>query len=98
MPRLSTLAVLFLCVAASAAPASVRTPHVELSSLRSGRAVVPGEPLTIALRLAIIPGWHTYWRNPGDRASPRGSNGGCPPGSRPPTSNGPCPSAFLPGR
>jgi thiol:disulfide interchange protein DsbD len=32
--------------------------------------VVPGEPLTVALRLAIIPGWHTYWRNPGDSGEP----------------------------
>ena len=31
---------------------------------------MPGEPLTVALRLAAIPGWHTYWRNPGDSGEP----------------------------
>ena len=31
---------------------------------------MPGEPLTVALRLAIAKGWHTYWRNPGDSGLP----------------------------
>jgi len=70
MSRLSTLAILLLCVAAPAAAASVRTPHVEAELIAERTAVVPGEPLTIALRLAIIPGWHTYWRNPGDSGEP----------------------------
>jgi len=38
--------------------------HVELiSEVRMARA---GEPLWVALRLVPEPGWHTYWRNPGD--------------------------------
>lgn len=28
--------------------------------------VAAGQPLTVALRLRLASGWHTYWRNPGD--------------------------------
>src|SRR5512139_2364254 len=64
------LALLVLCLAAPAATAQVRTPHVEAELLPERTAIVPGEPLTVALRLSIIPGWHTYWRNPGDSGEP----------------------------
>ena len=30
----------------------------------------PGEPITVALRLVLEKGWHTYWRNPGDSGLP----------------------------
>lgn len=69
MLRLLVLAA--LCTAlAPAAAAPVRTPQVEAELIAERTAVVPGEPLTVALRLAIIPGWHTYWRNPGDSGEP----------------------------
>jgi thiol:disulfide interchange protein/DsbC/DsbD-like thiol-disulfide interchange protein len=29
-------------------------------------AVAPGTPFRIGLRFRLAPGWHTYWRNPGD--------------------------------
>ena len=32
--------------------------------------LAPGETFQIALRQKIIPGWHTYWRNPGDSGEP----------------------------
>jgi thiol:disulfide interchange protein DsbD len=69
MPRLVLLlAAVLAATAVSAAP--VRTPHVEAELLAERTAVVPGEPLTVALRLAMIPRWHTYWRNPGDSGEP----------------------------
>jgi DsbC/DsbD-like thiol-disulfide interchange protein/cytochrome c biogenesis protein CcdA len=48
----------------------VRTPQVEAELVAERDALVPGEPLTVALRLKMIPGWHTYWRNPGDSGEP----------------------------
>ncbi|MGH8682395.1 MAG: protein-disulfide reductase DsbD domain-containing protein, partial [Burkholderiales bacterium] len=66
--KLAVLAALLAATAAMAAP--VRTPHVEAELVSERTAVVPGQPLTIALRLAMIPGWHTYWRNPGDSGEP----------------------------
>jgi len=68
MPRLALLAALALSGAALAAP--VRTPHVEAELAAERTTIVPGEPLTVALRLKMIPGWHTYWRNPGDAGEP----------------------------
>lgn len=29
-------------------------------------SVQPGQPIWVALRQQIVPGWHTYWRNPGE--------------------------------
>ena len=52
-----------LAVAADG-PVRVETVEVELVSERT--AVRAGEPLSIGLRLAHDPHWHTYWRNPGD--------------------------------
>jgi len=60
-------AVVFAAVA-FAAP--VKTEHVEAELVADRTALVPGEPTTVALRLAIAPGWHTYWRNPGDSGLP----------------------------
>jgi thiol:disulfide interchange protein DsbD len=60
---------LFL-VAWSAIAAPVRTPQAEAELVAERAALVPGEPITVALRLEAIPGWHTYWRNPGDSGEP----------------------------
>jgi thiol:disulfide interchange protein DsbD len=48
----------------------VRTDQVEAELVAERSALVPGEPFTVALRLKAIPGWHTYWRNPGDSGEP----------------------------
>ena len=50
--------------------AAVRTPHVEAELVADRTALVPGHPLTVALRLAMDRGWHTYWQNPGDSGLP----------------------------
>ena len=60
---------LSLCLtAATAAP--VRTEHVEAELVAERTAAEPGKTLTVALRLKIVPHWHTYWRNPGDSGQP----------------------------
>lgn len=73
MLRFAALAVFllsfFLASAASAQPLSAeRQVQAELHSSRA--AVAPGETFMIALRETINPGWHTYWRNPGDSGEP----------------------------
>jgi thiol:disulfide interchange protein DsbD len=82
MPRavllLTALAALLLAAPALAAP--VRTPHVEAELVAERTAVAPGEPLTVALRLKMIPEWHTYWRNPGDSGEPTRLEWRLPPG------------------
>ena len=52
-------------LAAPASAAPVHTGHLELE-LVAGGAATPGGRVQVALHQVITPGWHTYWRNPGD--------------------------------
>ena len=53
-----------------AAAAPVTTAHVEAELVAEKTAFVPGQTTTIALRLKMAEGWHTYWQNPGDSGLP----------------------------
>ncbi|AUN95392.1 protein-disulfide reductase DsbD family protein [Pseudazoarcus pumilus] len=55
-----------LGVSAQEQGAVVATPHVSARLVASAQAVAPGDTVTVGLAKTIIPGWHTYWRNPGD--------------------------------
>ena len=48
------------------AAAPVKTQHVEAELVSERTALVPGQATTVALRLKMADGWHTYWQNPGD--------------------------------
>ncbi|MGF1545251.1 MAG: protein-disulfide reductase DsbD family protein [Parvularculaceae bacterium] len=67
-------AAVFFAVAANAAsPAlsdTVVTEHAttKLSSARD--ALAPGRTIALAFRQKLEPGWHVYWRNPGDSGLP----------------------------
>jgi thiol:disulfide interchange protein DsbD len=70
-----TIAAVFYCavvflfpVAARANP--VQTPHVEVQLVSEVQSIQPGTPFWVGLNFKIKPGWHTYWRNPGDSGSP----------------------------
>jgi thiol:disulfide interchange protein/DsbC/DsbD-like thiol-disulfide interchange protein len=56
--------------AAEAAPLRVEagqpTPHVRVMLHLDRDGVLPGESFQAALEFVPEPGWHTYWRNPGD--------------------------------
>lgn len=73
-----TIAVLAHAAVATAAP--VKTGHVTAELVAEQQALVPGETATVALRLAIEPGWHTYWRNPGESGLPTTLEWRLPPG------------------
>lgn len=45
-------------------------PMVEASLVADRSEVAPGDTVHIALHQEITPGWHTYWRNPGDSGEP----------------------------
>ncbi len=71
MPRWMKFVVLL--AATSALPviaAPVRTEHVEAELVPEKTAITPGGTLTVALRLEMERGWHTYWRNPGESGLP----------------------------
>ena len=67
--RLIIVATL-LALAGISHAAPVKTAQVEAELLAEKTALVPGQPITVALRLKIADGWHTYWRNPGDTGLP----------------------------
>jgi thiol:disulfide interchange protein DsbD len=73
----------FFVVAAVALPAAaapVRTAHLEAELVPEQAALTPGRPLTVALRLAMERGWHTYWQNPGESGLPTTLNWKLPDG------------------
>ncbi len=69
------LALLVLMLAASLSAASAqgfRTPPdlVRSSLVAEPVAVAGAQPFTLAVRMQVKPGWHVYWRNPGDSGLP----------------------------
>ena len=51
---------------AAAAPAAQAAPEVATRLVSALAAVAPGGTLDLAIEQTLAPGWHTYWRNPGD--------------------------------
>jgi DsbC/DsbD-like thiol-disulfide interchange protein len=65
------LAVFAVCAAAGpAAPDGVDTKPVEAALVADASRVVPGQTVTLGLRLTLKPEWHVYWKNPGDSGLP----------------------------
>jgi thiol:disulfide interchange protein DsbD len=80
MPMLRSLFLLLALAASAATAAPVKTPHVEAELVSGKTAFVPGETTTVALRLKMADGWHTYWQNPGDSGLPTTIAWTLPPG------------------
>ena len=53
---------------------------VQASLVADTNAVVPGKPFTVGLLLHMVPGWHTYWKFPGDAGIPTELNWKLPAG------------------
>ena len=68
MIRSIALALLTLLgvVSASAQPGKAPGDLVRASLLAEPSGVAAGKPFTVGVRMAMKPGWHVYWRNPGD--------------------------------
>ncbi len=41
-------------------------PQTRVDLISEVKTVQPGVPFTVGVRLQMNPGWHTYWKNPGD--------------------------------
>ncbi len=63
---LPLLALLSVAPAVAAESPPVRTPRVTATLVADTDAVAAGIAFHLGLRLQLAPGWHTYWRNPGD--------------------------------
>ncbi len=60
------IAGLALSLASAAQAEPVKAPHLTAELVADRAAIAPGQTIHIALRQVMEPGWHTYWRNPGD--------------------------------
>jgi thiol:disulfide interchange protein len=61
--------------------AVVATERVRAELLaHAPQGVVPGQPVWVGLQIAHQPGWHTYWKNPGDSGLPTTLTWILPPG------------------
>ncbi|QVL49343.1 MAG: thioredoxin family protein [Thiocapsa sp.] len=64
------LLVLFLVWSGSVSANLVTTENVTARLVAERIEIAPGETMDLALVFEIRPGWHTYWRNPGDSGDP----------------------------
>lgn len=58
------------------------SPFSEAELVSEVLSIMPGEPFTVALRISLDAGWHTYWRNPGDAGRPASIDWSLPDGFR----------------
>ena len=59
----------------------VSTPRVRAELVaHAPQGVAPGQPLWLGLQITHQPGWHTYWKNPGDSGLPTELNWTLPEG------------------
>ncbi len=70
LPVICTLLLLAAASAVQAQPANDSSPHSEARLVSEVAWVQPGQPFTVALRLEMEEGWHSYWKNPGDSGQP----------------------------
>jgi len=70
MTFLAHILLAALCFAAAASAQPVRVDHAEAELVAAVDAVVPGQPVTVGLRLKHDSHWHTYWQVPGDSGLP----------------------------
>lgn len=57
--------VILLFVNLNAYPSSTKKNHVEVELVADVLSIRPGTAITVALRMTMDNGWHTYWKNPG---------------------------------
>lgn len=66
-------------VAGQALPNSATGPHIAVSLVSETETLRPGRNW-LGIYLQPDPGWHTYWRNPGDSGEPPSIEWSLPPG------------------
>jgi len=65
--RALTCAILASLLLAGCGDSSVtKAPHIEARLLVDQNSVSPGSAFSLAVQFTLEPGWHIYWKNPGD--------------------------------
>lgn len=49
---------------------SVSAPHLEATLIADQDSISPGSTFTLGVNFVLEPGWHIYWKNPGDSGLP----------------------------
>ncbi|WP_340000351.1 protein-disulfide reductase DsbD family protein [Brevundimonas sp. BR2-1] len=82
--RILIAAALWLAAVVGTGSAAVaqpqRTERIEAELAAMSAWAAPGSTAVIAVKQTIQPGWHTYWRNPGDSGGPTALTWTTPPG------------------
>ncbi|MGE5150002.1 MAG: protein-disulfide reductase DsbD domain-containing protein, partial [Rhodospirillaceae bacterium] len=60
----------------------VKTENIRAELVSEVSEVKAGEPFWVGLHFAILPKWHTYWKNPGDSGLPTEINWKLPAGAK----------------
>ncbi len=68
-------------VARAAESAPVVSPRASVTLVTDTDRIAPGMRFHVGLKLVFAPGWHTYWRNPGDAGAPPTLRLDLPPGA-----------------
>jgi thiol:disulfide interchange protein DsbD len=92
------LALLASLSLGAALPSPAQDPgraHVAARLASDVRAVSPGGAATLALTLTMTPGWHVYWKNPGDIGMPTVVTLDLPPGLEAGEVRWPVPARFV---
>lgn len=58
------------------------SPRATVTLVSDTATVAPGQTFRIGLRQKLSPGWHTYWKNPGDSGQPPAMKLSLPDGAR----------------
>jgi thiol:disulfide interchange protein len=83
MKLLRSVGLSFLLAFAGVVPLCAQIDHAPKVLVRlvaENTEVAPGGSVSVALEQNIRPGWHTYWRNPGDAGEPTDIRWSLPPG------------------
>jgi DsbC/DsbD-like thiol-disulfide interchange protein len=95
---MNTLQTLFLSTALCAASsAAVRSGSATADWITASATVTGGTPVTTGLRLAMDPGHHTYWENPGEGGMKISVKWQLPPGWKAADPTFPVPQRFVTG-
>jgi thiol:disulfide interchange protein DsbD len=66
LPALAALLLLFGAAPAAAEVTAIATQRSIVELRQENAATAPGDTNMLAFHFDLEPGWHTYWRNPGD--------------------------------
>jgi thiol:disulfide interchange protein/DsbC/DsbD-like thiol-disulfide interchange protein len=80
LPVVLLAAIWFACVVQAPGQTYGGRELVKAELIADTTAIVPGKPFTVGLLMRIVPGWHTYWKYPGDAGLPTELKWKLPPG------------------